>query len=460
MMRPSKHLRALTLVSALSAGCASAPSRTASAPPVPSIPIDSALAILTFDSAWSRVANTHYDTLYNGVDWKGVRTELRPRAEKVRTLNELRAVLGDMLSRLHESHYGIIPGDVAGAIGGSAAAAVTGDAGMKVRLVDGELTVWSVQKDGPAAKAGVRAGWRVLAINARSVVERVAKVITLPEAERRRPLTSLLYQANGELDGVAGSTVNVKLRTHENADIDVALIRQLSQGQVVTFGNLPPTIAAVEHERIAAGSGCVGVIRFNIWLVPLSKLIDEAVDELRSCTGMVIDLRGNRGGVSGMVMGTAGHFLNDTIPLGYMKTRESELRFKANPRRSRPDGSIVQPFSGRLAILTDEMTASTSEFFAAGLQGIGRARVFGSSSAGQALPALMLRLPSGDVLMHVMGDFTGPKAVRIEGAGVTPDVRIVSTRQDLLAGRDAPLAAAIEWIAGNGAGSPDATTSR
>jgi carboxyl-terminal processing protease len=127
-----------------------------------------------------------------------------------------------------------------------------------------------------------------------------------------------------------------------------------------------------------------------------------------------------------------------------------ELRFKANPRRVRPDGTPVEPYAGPLAILTDEMSASTSEFFAAGLQGVGRARVFGGNSAGQALPAMLIRLPTGDVLMHVMADFTGPGGVRIEGRGVQPDIPVADTRQGLLVQRDAPLRAALDWIASAG----------
>jgi carboxyl-terminal processing protease len=150
-------------------------------------------------------------------------------------------------------------------------------------------------------------------------------------------------------------------------------------------------------------------------------------------------------------MGTAGHFLSDTLPLGFMRSRSGPpLRFKANPRRVRADGTPVEPYAGPLAILTDEMSASTSEFFAAGLQGVGRARVFGGNSAGQALPAMLIRLPTDDVLMHVMADFTGPRGVRIEGRGVQPDVPVPDTRQDLLAHRDAPLHAALAWIAGGG----------
>ena len=51
----------------------------------------------------------------------------------------------------------------------------------------------------------------------------------------------------------------------------------------------------------------------------------------------------------------------------------------------------------------DELSASTTEIFAAALQHLSRARVFGVPSAGQALPALLMRLPNGDGLMYVVG---------------------------------------------------------
>ena len=83
------------------------------------------------------------------------------------------------------------------------------------------------------------------------------------------------------------------------------------------------------------------------------------------------------------------------------------------------------------------------------MQQIGRARVFGETSAGEALPALMVRLPSQDVLYHAIANFTGPDGTRVEGRGVVPDEVVPLTRAGLLAGRDAPLEAAVRWIRGD-----------
>jgi carboxyl-terminal processing protease len=98
-----------------------------------------------------------------------------------------------------------------------------------------------------------------------------------------------------------------------------------------------------------------------------------------------------------------------------------------------------------VAIVVDRLSASTSELFAAGLRDLGRARVFGDTTAGEALPATMARLPNGDLLIHAIADFHAAGGGRIESTGVVPDVYIPLTRRDLLAGRDLALGAALKW---------------
>src|SRR5207342_622340 len=88
------------------------------------------------------------------------------------------------------------------------------------------------------------------------------------------------------------------------------------------------------------------------------------------------------------------------------------------------------------SILVDAMSGSVTECFAGGMQSIGRARVFGQTSMGQALPALFDSLPNGDLLIHAYGDFVTADGTRLEGRGVIPDEAVPLERADLLAGRD------------------------
>src|SRR5215218_9244777 len=116
------RLPAAALALATLVACAS-PSRPG-ARPAPANPaadlVPAATALATFDSAWTRIRDSHYDTTMRGVDWPAVRTQLRPRAAQARTMGELRIVLRDMLGRLGESHYAIIPREAVDAMDASA----------------------------------------------------------------------------------------------------------------------------------------------------------------------------------------------------------------------------------------------------------------------------------------------------------------------------------------------------
>jgi len=151
-------------------------------------------------------------------------------------------------------------------------------------------------------------------------------------------------------------------------------------------------------------------------------------------------------------MGISGYFVNERVTLGVMKTRDGELRFVANPRLVNASGERVEAFNGPLAILVDSMSGSASECFAGGMQSIGRARIFGQTSMGQALPALFDRLPNGDLLIHAYGDFVTATGTRLEGRGVIPDESVPLERADLLAGRDRTMEAALAWIDRSSAG--------
>jgi carboxyl-terminal processing protease len=103
-------------------------------------------------------------------------------------------------------------------------------------------------------------------------------------------------------------------------------------------------------------------------------------------------------------------------------------------------------YRGPLAFLVDGSSGSTSEVLAGGMKDLGRARIFGTPTAGAALPSAIDRLPNGDAFQHALADYISEGGQPLEGVGVTPDVEVRLTRAALLAGRDPVLDAAIEWI--------------
>jgi carboxyl-terminal processing protease len=481
----------------------------------------------TFDAAWTIVRDEHFDASLNGVDWNAVRDELRPRAARAQSADELRGVLNEMLARLGQSHFTIIPAaeadaspsiatasdqgrmpapalppaaksaaptddsglDGALARGASvpargasvpargastttssaadAAASVTapsaiggpGIAGLDVALIEGEPTVLRVSPGLPAARAGVLVGWRLVSVDGLRVADLLHPIRAAlaaegdPDSPHARQLRGTLgLMASELLSGDAGTTRTAVFADASGSEQRIAITFEPAPLGATKFGNLPAFPIEVDSRIVEVPlEGMkpvrIGVISFNIWMTGASDAIDRAVDSMRNCDGIVLDLRGNPGGMGAMSMGVAGHFLREPASLGSMLGRDNALEFRAEPRKVSAAGKRVRPYASKpLAILVDGRSASTSEVFAGGLQDLGRARVFGEVSAGMALPAQAKELPNGDVLLHAVADFVTPKGTRLEGRGVIPDEAVAPTREALLRGDDAVLAAASKWI--------------
>jgi carboxyl-terminal processing protease len=347
-----------------------------------------------------------------------------------------------MIGRLGDSHFALLPNGSAPdanhpPVGG-------GDPGFAFRYQGGELLVVDVPADGGAAAAGIRPGWTLRGIDGapiEALVRRTAEAAgpALAPLEVWRIVTE-------RLRGPVDSRVLLQMADSRGASRQVSVERRVETGEAVTLGNFPTLHVRTDSRRLQSADGrSVGYIRFNAWLPPVDAFVAGAVDAHRDAAGIVLDLRGNSGGLAAMLMGVAGQFVDERVSLGEMRTREGTLRFFANPRFVAPDGRAVTPFGGRLAILMDGLSGSASECFAGGMQAIGRARVFGERSLGQALPALFARLPSGDVLVHAYADFVTADGRRLEGTGVQPDAPAPWSRESLVEGRDAALERAVEW---------------
>lgn len=398
----------------------------------------------TFDYVFKTVRDTNFDAAFDTAKWDQMGNDLRPKAIAAKTPGELRAVLRDMLGRLGLSHFAVIPATPDSPsdyrAGGS-------EPGFDVRLIDTQLIVSSVDRERGAAAAGVHAGWIVERIDGTPVAAVLAGITEGTPA--RIAQLEAWRLAVTRLRGESGSKVTVEFVDGNGAKVVKTMERRPEQGTPVAVGSLPVMYVRVNSElESTPGGKKVGVIAFNVWMAAVDAPFAKAIDRFRHADGIVIDLRGNPGGLAGMIMGLAGHFTSNRDVLGVMKTKDAgaELHFAANPRLVNAAGERVEPFSGPLAIIVDGMTGSASECFSGGLQSLGRARVFGETSMGQALPALFDTLPNGDVFIHAWGDFVTGTGVRIEGRGVVPDEPVALTRQALLAGRDAPMDAALAWI--------------
>lgn len=404
-------------------------------PPAAARPVD----VASFDEAWTTIRDTFYDPTFDGLDWEAVRTTLRPKVLASASPDDARAVIREMLATLKRSHFDLMsPATAADPV-------PTGNAvvPIDIRLIGGEVVITRVADGSEAARVGVKTGQVLVRVDDAAV----APWITAgAHADPRVTSWNVWRRVQIALHGPDASYATLTVRASGREQV-LTVRRDRPAGDRVVLGDLPPFYVHVNSRTVETPSGRgVGLIGFNVWMASANPLIEFAIDRHRAQHGMVLDLRGNPGGLAVMIRGVAGHLFDQQVVLGRMKTRDSELEFAANPRIVTADGRRVVPFAGPVAVLVDELTASASECFAGGLQSLGRVRVFGRTTAGQALPASTKRLPNGDLLMYVVGDFVTGTGRRLEGEGVIPDEQITLDPAVLTAGRDPDLEAALRWL--------------
>jgi carboxyl-terminal processing protease len=100
----------------------------------------------SFEYVWRTVRDKHWQANPSGLDWQAVHDELRPTIEKASTMEATRAVLNDMLGRLHQTHFAIIPSDLYSDLNGSSAKGEI-TTGIDVRVIGADALVTSVEAD-------------------------------------------------------------------------------------------------------------------------------------------------------------------------------------------------------------------------------------------------------------------------------------------------------------------------
>ncbi len=423
--------------------------------------LDQATALESFDQVWEQVRAQYFDFQRIEDDWQEAQARLRPQAAEARDSATLRRVLQELLDVIGESHFTVIPSDAyeqlvdlaespASDSPDPAPGAPRAVTGLSVRVIDNAVRVTEVQPDSPASAAGIQPGWQLLAVDSLEMDPLLEELDAMADqADRRRSIALLEYGLLGRVTQTRPEReVSLRLRDASGGQREASLVGSATTHGAVQIGNLPPMTFDFSLEQLDTDAGCVGYIRFTSWVPALAEEFRSRRDEIFACAGLILDVRGNPGGVLPTMVMLAADLFEETALLGTLLRSDGHIDFRVMPRRVAMDGTRLTPFSGPIAILIDGMSGSTSEMFAAGMQATERARLFGERSAGMALPAQVMPLASGDILMYAFADYRDSLDRRIEGLGAIPDTPVELTAAKLTEGTSPVLQAALDWIAG------------
>ena len=391
-----------------------------------------------FDTVWQTVNDEYYDPTFGGRDWQAIGDEYRQKLASVQDDDTFwRQVLNPMLWELGASHLAALPPELANQVDPMTFA--TGSLGIDVRLLDGEAVVTQVVKGSAADQAGLWPGFVITSVDGWTLEDFAASAIPSPPYNERHERASAVQELRALLYGETGSEVVVEYLDANDEPQRASLQYAPRTGSACAEfdPSLPPACAEIEVKRLADG---IGYLRFSGFLNAVLDGVLQAIDDLGDTPALIIDLRGNPGGL---------YFVRVAIASQLVGTREVFIRYQYRDHLEAAFlDSVADPYQGEVVILVDELSASSSEEFSGSLQALGRATIIGSQTPGMCLTANIVPLPNGAILVYPFSQSQTPDGRVLEDNGVMPDISVTLDRAQLLQGVDSQLEAALDYLAG------------
>lgn len=310
--------------------------------------------------------------------------------------------LGDQFSGYMDPQtFPMMNNDLSGEVEGIGAVVETIEETDEVRIVN-------VLEGSPAEAAGLQSGDIFVAVDGQNVT-----------GMSQLDLVS-------KVRGPEGTTVNLTMRRGDEL-LEFSIVRARI------------TVPAVEYERL---EGDLGYIKLRDFSVNAYDQLNEALTALDvgSLKGLVLDLRGNPGGLLSSAIDVASTFIKEGSILIEDFGGGRDQEFKTNGRYF---GSSLP-----MVVLVDNNSASASEIVAGALQDNGRATIIGVTTFGKGTVQTWQELVNGGGIRLTIARWLTPNGNWIHGQGITPDIIVEWDRQTQPAGNayDPQLMRALELL--------------
>jgi carboxyl-terminal processing protease len=287
--------------------------------------------------------------------------------------------------------------------------------GLSVAEVERGLRVLTVFDGSPAARAGIRPGDVITAVDGESLEGKTAE------------------EATARIKGRAGTTVELTVVTGKREPRKLELRRARVDVPVVEAAMKRSGGTQIAHVELSSfTSGAHGELRQE-----LDRLLDKGAD------GVVLDLRDNGGGLLNEAVLVSSIFVDDGTIVSTKGRARARRVFEATGNAIDSDIPVV--------VLVNGGSASASEIVAGALQDRERAEIVGSRTFGKGVFQEVRRLSNGGALDITVGEYFTPDGRNLggggveKGAGIEPEVK---ARDDAdTENRDEALEVAVETVA-------------
>jgi tricorn protease len=366
-----------------------------------------------FDDGWRTMKYRFYDPKMHGMDWDAARAKYRPLVEFVGDRQELLNIINEMIGELNASHTGAAPPPRGPGAGGIS----TSHLGIELEpdTAAGRYRVTHVYEDGPADKDWVRVkvGDYLLAIDGKPV------------------------KAGDEYWQLLNSRLNRKVTATFNSKPaeDGAWNTRIEAISTNAYGQLRYERWVKERRKKVdeLSGGRIGYLHIQAMNPPSLRKFEKEIREFRNKEALVIDQRWNGGGNIEQEL------------LAILVQRQYQVW---QPRGTEATGRPFAGFFGPKIVLQNWRSASNAEMFPAGFRALGLGKVVGTPTMGAVIGTGSYSLIDGSTVRTPgVGVFLAdPKRTNMENYGVQPDMLVDNKPEDVLAGRDRQLEAAVEEL--------------
>ncbi|MFM9905155.1 MAG: S41 family peptidase [Pyrinomonadaceae bacterium] len=416
----------------------------------------------SFEMAWSVLGQNYFDKTFGGLDWNKIRDEYKPRVGAAKTDAEFHIILKEMIARLGKSHLNVIIPEYFEQLESAKKQARVREKqlaverhtarrdttpetdddeqfddpenarygiGVELRMLANQIVVTHVDAKSGAEIAGLKPGYVIDKVNGVSLSKLIEAALIRGATAKDIQYFFSLEVIESFLNGQRETSVFLSCLDENDKPKELTVPRLRLDGEAISISkNLPEQFLKYESRLLSPD---VGYIKFNAFAYPVVGKFCDSLTGFLDKKALIIDLRGNLGGVIGSMIGLSGMLTDKQVTLGNFRTRAGNEPFTAASKKKH--------FAGRIVFLVDNESMSASEMFTAGMQANRGAVVVGERTGGKSLPAVWIKLPTGAVMMYPIADFITPKGTSLEGIGLEPDRIVVLDRKSLLLGEDVQL---------------------
>ncbi len=374
------------------------------------------------------------------VDWDALVARYRPRVEAAQSDAAYVSAVESMLAELNDAHTGVVPSPLKNEGCFFAAA----------REMEGQAVV--VQVGGSAQEAGLTVGSAILTVDSRPLEEALSAVdprLTYGSTPRQRRARAFQFLLKTPLGGEREVTFETPSGERATATLvcpaDPADAAEARKGGDLWDLLVPAVERKLVSQRLPSG---VGYIRVPTLGTDLVNAFDTALNGMMDAPGLILDLRGNGGGNSAYGDQMAGRLLSEPFAYGrdtyaaQLPTRAWRrwMTFRVTPREPIYGGPVV--------VIMETQNMSSAEQFLIALVDSGRVRTVGRATGGASGNPTLFRLPAPHNVRFSTANFIRNDGTPIEGVGLTPELEVRWTVEDVRQGRDPDLEAAERLLLG------------